>query len=99
VEHKVEVPSLAGVEMLDEIGIAGRPLLLRVAGQHALQADTNALDVVYGTPALSVEEVEAYDTVGVDVRVVRDRMSVILDEDDFGSLCNARVSIGNMIRV
>lgn len=70
----------------DEVIVSLRPFLLRVTREHALQADTYALDVVYWRPALSVKEVEADDAVGVDVRVPGYGMGVVLDEDYFGGL-------------
>lgn len=47
--------------------VPGRSLVLRVAGQHALQAHADALDVLHRTPAGGAEEVEADDAVAVDV--------------------------------
>lgn len=55
-----------------KLGISRRPLTLGVARQHALYTYANALDIVHGTPALRVEEVETYDAVAVDVRVQGD---------------------------
>jgi hypothetical protein len=86
-EHEADIPWTLGV-VLDKVLVARRPLLLRVAGQHTLQADADALDVVDGAPALAVEEVETYDAVGVDVWVPGDWVGVVADEDDFGSFCN-----------
>lgn len=65
---KRNIPGQAPI-MPDENAIALGPLVLGVAGQHALQADADALDVLHGAPALAVEQVEADDAVAVDVRV------------------------------
>jgi hypothetical protein len=70
----------------DKLLIPGRPLLLCVARQHALQTDTHALDIVDWAPALLVQQVQTDDAVGVDVRVVRDRVGVGFDEGYFGGL-------------
>ena len=53
----------------NEILVAGGTLVFGVARQHALDAHADALDVVHGAPALVAKQVEADDTVGVDVRV------------------------------
>lgn len=66
--------------------VAGRPLVLSVTRQHALDAHAHTLDVLDGTPALLAEKVEADDAVGVDVRVHRDGAVVQLREDNFGRL-------------
>lgn len=52
-KHKVDIfwPLLV---VLNEVLVSRRPFVLRVARQHALQADAYTLDVVYGGPALSV---------------------------------------------
>lgn len=73
----------------DELLVAGGPLVLGVARQHALQAHAHALDVLDGAPALLAEEVEADDAVGVDVRVHRDGPVGGLDEGHLGGLCGA----------
>jgi hypothetical protein len=85
VKDKVNVPRPRRV-VPDEVLVAWWPLLLRVAREHALQTDADALHVVYGTPAGFVEKVEADNAVGVDVWVPRYGVCVVLDEDDFGSL-------------
>ena len=43
-----------------------------------------------GTPALPVEQVEADDAVGVDVRVPGYRVRVVADEGDFWGLVIVR---------
>jgi hypothetical protein len=84
-EHKVDVPrSLCIVPY--ELLITLRSLLLCVAREHALQTHTHALDVVYGRPALAIEQVEADDAVRVDVRVPWDWVRVVFYEYDFGCL-------------
>lgn len=85
VEHKVDVPRSLRV-VLDKVLVARRPLLLCVAGEHALQADTHALHVVNRAPALFVEKVEADNAVGVDVRVPRYGVLGVFDEDYFRRL-------------
>lgn len=57
----------------DNILVSLRPLVLRVACKHALNANTNTLCTLDRAPALARQEVQAYNTVGVDVRVHRDR--------------------------
>lgn len=47
VEHEAYVPRPLRV-VSDEVIVTLRPLLLRVARQHALQTDAHALDVVDG---------------------------------------------------
>lgn len=41
---------------------------------------------MYGAPPLAVEEVEADDAIGVDVRVPWDGVVIVLDEHDLGRL-------------
>lgn len=65
---EVDVPGPQPIA-LHEFIVARRSLILRVASQHALQAHTNALDVLYGTPALLTKQIEAYDAIRVDVRM------------------------------
>lgn len=62
-------------------------LVLNVAGQHALQAHADALDVLDWTPALVAEEIEADDAIRVDVGVYRYRAVVFLLEHHFRRLC------------
>lgn len=52
-----------------KVVVPGRPLVLRVARQHALQAHAHALDVLHGRPAGRAEQIETDDAVAVDVRV------------------------------
>lgn len=70
----------------DEVLIPGRSLVLRVPGEHALQAHTDALNILNRTPSLLAKEVEADDAVGIDVRVDRDRAVGKLDKDNLGRL-------------
>ena len=49
--------------------VAFRPLVPRIARQHALQAHANALHALHRAPSGLVEEIQAYDAVAVDVRV------------------------------
>jgi hypothetical protein len=86
VKHKVDIPRPLSV-VAHKVLIALGPLLLRVGRQHALQADAYTLDVVDGRPALSVEQVEADDAVGVNVRVPRDGVAVGATECHFWWLC------------
>lgn len=53
----------------NKVLVARRPLCLVVAGEHALQAHTHALHIVDGAPALAIKQVEADDSVAVDMRV------------------------------
>jgi hypothetical protein len=73
-----------------EILIPLGPLLLIITAQHALQTNTHALDIMYGRPAGAVEQVEADDAVGVDVRVPGYRVRVVADEGDFWGLVIVR---------
>jgi len=61
-------------------------LLLRIACKHTLQAHTYTLYVMNWRPARTVEQVQANDAVGVNVRVPRDGMSFVAKEHYFGSL-------------
>jgi len=46
-----------------ELRISFRTLILGVTGQHALQGHAYALDVLYWTPALCAEQIEADDAI------------------------------------
>ena len=65
-----------------ELLVAGRPLILRVPCQHALQAHAHTLDILHGAPALLSEEIEADDAVGVDVGMYWDGSIGQMDEGD-----------------
>nr|POE49419.1 hypothetical protein CFP56_50336 [Quercus suber] len=83
--EKVDVPWSLPVTP-HELLIPGGPFRLGVTRQHTLDADTDALDVVHGAPALRVQQIEADDAVGVDVRVQGDaarRGGGRREEDDF----------------
>ena len=84
-KHKVNIPRPLRI-VFDEVVVARRPLLLCVACKHALQADTNAFNIVYGAPACSVEKVEADDAVCVNVWVPWYWMRLVLHKDYFGGL-------------
>lgn len=71
----------------DEVGVAFGPVVLCIAREHALDAHTYALDILYGTPARGSQEVQADDAVGVDVRVHGYRPVFLLCEDNFGGFC------------
>lgn len=71
----------------DELLVAWRPLVLAVPREHALEAHADALDVLHGRPALPIQQVEADEAVGVDVRVDGDGAIGVLDKDDFGGVC------------
>ena len=92
VKGKLDVPRPRCV-VPDKVLVAWWPLLLRVAREHALQTDADALHIVYGAPAGSVEKVEADDAVGVDMWVPRYGMCVVLDEDYFGSLVYSQLRV------
>jgi hypothetical protein len=72
--------------ILDKLVIPLGPLLLGITRQHTLQAHTHALDIVDRGPSGAVEQVEADDAVGVDVRVPGYGMCFCFLEDDFGGL-------------
>lgn len=91
-KHKIYIPRSLCV-VFDKVVIARWSLFFRVAGQHALKTDTHTLYVLYGAPTLSIEKVEAYDSVGVDVWVPWDRMCVVFYEDYFWCLKMQCVSI------
>ena len=84
-KHKINIPRPLRI-IPDEILIALGPLLLRITRQHALQTDADALDIVHWRPPRAVEQVEADDAVGVDVRVPGDRVRGVADKGDFGGL-------------
>ncbi len=48
-----------------------RTFRLGIARQHTLNAYTNTLDVVHRTPSLTIQQVQTYNTIRVDVRVQR----------------------------
>ena len=73
----------------DKVGIARRPLILCIAGQHALQTHADTLDVLNRAPALRPEQVEANNAIGVDMRVHRDRPIGELEKHDFWWLYSA----------
>ncbi|KAI7165223.1 hypothetical protein KC349_g138 [Hortaea werneckii] len=58
--QKVDIPGPRAVRP-HKLSIPRRPLRLRVARQHTLDADTDALDVMHGAPPLRVEQVKADD--------------------------------------
>nr|POF07879.1 hypothetical protein CFP56_66171 [Quercus suber] len=70
-----------------------RPFGLGVTRQHALNTDTDALNIVHGAPALRVQQIEADYAVGVDVGVQRhtaQRWSGRRKEDYFRSFDGVR---------
>ncbi len=69
------------------MGIAFGTFVEAVRGEHALEADGYAFDVLDGGPALGAEEIEADYTVGVDVRVHGDWTVGGLHKRDFWRLC------------
>lgn len=91
-KHKTNIPRPLSI-VLDKILITRRPLLLGIARQHALQTDTNTLDIVDGAPALAVKQIETDDAVGVDVRVPGDGVGVVADEYDFWSFWRGVLAI------
>ncbi len=72
-----------------KVSVAWRPLVLRVAGQHALEAHAHALDVLHGAPSLRTQQIEADDAIRVYVRMDRDRPVGQLEEDDLWRLCTS----------
>jgi hypothetical protein len=67
-----------------EVLITWRSLIFGVACKHTLQAYAYTLHIVYRTPCLSVEQIETYYAVRVDVRVHRYGMGGVFHEDNFG---------------
>lgn len=61
------------------------PLVLVVAGEHALQAHTYALHIVHWRPALLVQQIQTYYAVRVDVRVDWYWVFGIFHKDNLGS--------------
>ena len=84
-KNKANIPRPLGI-IPHEILIALRPLLLRITRKHTLQTDTHTLDVVNRRPTGTVEQIEADDAVGVDVRVPGYGVRGCTDEDYFGGL-------------
>lgn len=84
-KHEIDIPRPLCI-VPHKVLISWGPFLLCVTRQHALQANAHAFNVVNRTPALAVEEIEAYDSVRVDVRMPWDWVSVVFNEDYFGSL-------------
>ena len=84
-EHEVYVPGSLRVVTHESI-VSRRALILRVAGQHGLQADAHALHVMNRRPPSTIQKIETYDAVRVYVRVHRYRMGLVADKDDFGRL-------------
>lgn len=69
-----------------------RPLRSGVAGEHALQAHANGLDVLHRAPTLRAEEIEADNAIRIDVWVQGDGSGWCggRDEVDLGRLCLVR---------
>lgn len=61
-------------------------LVLGVACQHTLNAHTNTLNTLNWAPALRAEKVQAYDAVGVNMRVHWYRSIIQLDKSHLGCL-------------
>jgi hypothetical protein len=59
-------------------------LRLGVTRQHTLDANTHTLHIVHRTPALRVQQIQAYDPVAVDVGVHRNGAVGGGEEDYFG---------------
>ena len=75
----------------DEVGVAFGTVVFCVAREHALDAHTYALNILYGAPARGAQEVQAYDAVRVDVRVHGYRPALLLREDDLGGFCGGEL--------
>lgn len=73
---------------LHEVLVSRWSLVLDVAGQHALQAHADALDVLDRTPTLMTEEIEADDAVRVYVGVHWYGAVVFLLEYHLGGFCS-----------
>ena len=94
-KYEVDVPWPLGI-MPHKSLVAGRSLVLGIARQHGLQADTHTFHIVNRRPSCAVQQVETYDAVGVDVRVHRYRVGFVTDEDDFGSLDGIALGEGEL---
>jgi hypothetical protein len=68
--------------------VANWSLILGVSSQHALNADANALDVLYRAPALLSEKIQADEAVGIDVGMHGYRAIRSLLEDYLGGFCS-----------
>lgn len=79
--------------------VARRSLVLRVARQHALNAHAYTLDVLDGTPALTAEQIETDDAVGIDMRVYWDRTVGGTDKGDFWGFCDRQDAVRNCVEV
>jgi len=68
-----------------EFLVSWGPLGFGVPRQHALQAHANALNVLNRTPTLLPQEIQAYETIRVDVRVDGNRSWGVcrMDKCDF----------------
>lgn len=86
-------PQLIGT---DKVLVTRRPLVLCVSRQHALDRHADALDVLYGTPALVSEQVQANDAVAVDVRVHGYRAVGRLVEGDFRRLYGRPAAVSRL---
>jgi hypothetical protein len=67
----------------DKLLVSWRAFILRISRQHALDAHADALDILDRTPALGPEEIEADDSVAVDVRVHGDWTGGRADKGNF----------------
>ena len=73
-------PSIAPHKLL----ITWRPFVLHIPCEHTLYTHADALDVLDGTPALSAQQIQTNDAVGVDVRVDGDGTVGAEEEGDLG---------------
>ena len=84
-EYKINIPRPLLV-VAHEVIVARRTFFGGITREHALQAHTYAFHIVNGGPSRAIEEVEANDAVGVDVRVPGYGVRGCTDEDYFGGL-------------
>lgn len=80
-KQKLDIPRPGAIGP-DKIGVTRRTLGDRVAGEHALDAETDALDVLDGGPGGGGEEVETDYAVGVDMGVDGDGTRGVLEEEE-----------------
>jgi hypothetical protein len=68
----------------DELFVPGRALVLCITSEHALDTHADALYVLNRAPTLSTKEIQADETIRVDMRMHRNWSIGKLDESDLG---------------
>lgn len=79
-----------------KLGITRRSLVLGVASEHALQTQAGALDILHRRPALTAEEIQTDDAVGVNVWMYWYLPVCSLDEHDLGKFCRGVNVVGRL---